>query len=51
MKKMWIEMTNNPWGLWVKCTVLVIQQYCSQTLSTYHGGWERCSPIRRECGA
>ena len=34
-----------------KCTVRVIQHHCGQTFSTYLGGWEGRSPVRRGCGA
>ena len=34
-----------------KCMVRVIQDHCSQTFSTYLGGWEGRSPVRKGCGA
>jgi len=34
-----------------KCMVRVIQHHCSQTFSTYLGGWEGHYPVRKGCGA
>ena len=39
------------WGVWTKCTVLVIQHHCCQTFSTHLGGGEGRSPVWRGCGA
>jgi len=38
-------------GTEAKYTVMVSKRHCSQTFSTYLGGWEGRRPVRRGCGA